>query len=121
MNERTQLEPGREMSMDPATATSMEEEEPLAETRLAQPGEVALALGCVLTATSAILVVQVMIGLLAFLIAPVALGSLLIGALRARNADLPAPRQWLGVLLTVAGLSAVVWTSLLAADHGAQM
>jgi hypothetical protein len=91
------------------------------ESRLVQRGEVALALGCSLTAASALMIVQVMLGLLAFLIAPVAFVMLIIGVIRARETRLPAVRQWLGFLLVVAGLSALVWTSLQAAEYGASL
>jgi hypothetical protein len=85
------------------------------------PAEIPLALGCLLGLVSAVLVVQVMVGLIAFLIGPFALCLLLIGALRARDPELPWARQSLGVLLVIAGLVALVWASALAVESGAAL
>jgi hypothetical protein len=69
---------------------------------------------------TAYLAPQVMIGLLALLLVPVVLAVLLIGVLRARNRELPAARQVVGLLLLLLALSGLVLATALAVGTSAR-
>lgn len=83
-------------------------------------GEMPLAGALGLLAAAAWLLPQVMLGLLAFLLLPMALALCFIGLLRARNRLKPIGWQALGFRLLVLALSGLLWTTLQAVEHSAR-
>jgi len=94
--------------------------EPEAQGGLLRPGEGPLACGLVLLGVAGFLVPQVMLGLVALLLAPVVLALLLIGAWRVRDPNLPSGRQALGFTLLLLALGGLLMTTVLAIDTSAR-
>jgi hypothetical protein len=69
---------------------------------------------------AALLVPQVMIGLLGLMLVPVVLALLLVGAWRARDADLPGGRQAVGFILLLLALAGLVMATLFAMETSAR-
>lgn len=91
-----------------------------AQGSLLRPGEGSLACGLALLGVAGYLAPQVMLGLLALLLAPVVLALLLIGAWRACDPDLPWGRQTIGLLLLLLALGGLLMTTGWAMDTSAR-
>jgi len=89
--------------------------------KILHPGEATLACGLVTLLVSALLFSLVMLGLLAFITAPVALLFLLNGILRARNRSAPARQQAMGMLLVLLSMIALGAVTLFASELGAKL
>lgn len=90
------------------------------EDGLLRKGEGSLAGGLALLGVAGFLAPQVMLGLLALLLAPEALALLFTGAWRVRDPDLPWGRQALGFLLLLLALGGLLMTTVLAIDTSAR-
>lgn len=90
------------------------------ELRFLHKGEIPLACGIALLGVTAFLAPQVMIGLLALLLAPVVAALLLIGAWRAREPELSVGRRSVGFILLLLALSGLVMATGSAVDTSAR-
>jgi hypothetical protein len=86
---------------------------------LLRPGESSIVFGLTAAVVAAVLFPQVMLGLLALPIAPIALVFLLIGTICVRDKSLSATRQVLGITLLSTGIAATVVGSFVSAGMGA--
>jgi hypothetical protein len=85
-----------------------------AESPILRRGEGPLACGLGLLVPTAYLLPQVMLGLLALLVAPVAVALVLIGVLRARNRNLNGWRQAVGLLLLLLAVGGLLLATTVA-------
>lgn len=85
------------------------------------PGEAILACGLAALLVSALLIRVMMLGLLAFMIAPVGVLLLWIGIFRARDRSAPDSQQAVGFLLVFLSMIALGAVTLFAAELGAKL
>ena len=90
------------------------------EWKIRRRGEVQLACGLGVLIPTAWLAPQVMVGLLAFLLAPAAVPLLLIGVLRARDRRLSGARQAVGLMLLLLAVGGLLVVTTLAMGSSAR-